>query len=540
MSQAAKRKERPEAETGARLAELYEAHARMVVGLSRLLLRDPDEAEDAAQQAFLSAYRSMLRGTVPRRPGPWLSQITRNECLARLAQRERIADPVGDLEDSLPARGETAELAERRSQMDELTRAIGELPDRQREAVVLRDFYGLSYREVAAALTVSVPVAESLLFRARRKLKAGVGGVPRVAHGVWAMPMALHGELSRLVPGFESTSAPLAAATGTGMGAAALAKLATVPGASVAKIAALPVGAKVALATTATVVAVGTGAGVPIGQHIAGADSSSDPLASAVLLEAGLDTDDVFPNGPGGTAPGAHEPASRVRSPSDDGAAGGSRGSGSSSAGPGRQHGDDDDRSGPGGGGRDDDDRSGPGNGGADGDRSGPGGGGGDDDDRAGSGGGGSVGDTARGDDRDDRTANRGPDHERGGRGDGENGGRGDGERGGQSDSSGTASTAPTGSGVPTDDDRSGDGRGGSDGSGGGSGSQGTSSSGPSGGASSGQDDAGDARSGSGGGSGKGAGPSSDGDDTSGGSDGASESGSGGGSSGSGSGSDHG
>ena len=61
-----------------------------------------------------------------------------------------------------------AEIADRRAEFAELTAAIAELPIRQREAIALRDFLGLSYEEVASTLSVSVPVVESLLFRARR------------------------------------------------------------------------------------------------------------------------------------------------------------------------------------------------------------------------------------------------------------------------------------------------------------------------------------------------------------------------------------
>src|SRR6187397_2538785 len=75
-----------------RIAVLFEEHGRMVFGISRLLLRDPVEAEDAAQQTFLSAYRSLLAGQEPRDPSAWLGTIARNECRSRL--RARQAEPL--------------------------------------------------------------------------------------------------------------------------------------------------------------------------------------------------------------------------------------------------------------------------------------------------------------------------------------------------------------------------------------------------------------------------------------------------------------
>src|SRR4051812_11674708 len=82
---------RPRAE-GALLSRLFEQHGRPVYGLCRLLLRDPNDAEDAAQQTFLSAYRALVSGVVPRDPGAWLATIARNECRNRV--RLRMREPL--------------------------------------------------------------------------------------------------------------------------------------------------------------------------------------------------------------------------------------------------------------------------------------------------------------------------------------------------------------------------------------------------------------------------------------------------------------
>ena len=228
------------------MASLFEKHGRLVLGLCRFLLRDSHEADDAAQQTFLSAYRSLLAGTDPRDPASWLAEIARNECRARIVKRMREPLPITDeVESTFP---DPADTAGERELLDELKAAIAQLPDRQREAVILRDFYGLSYREVAAALEVSVPVVESLLFRARREVKRHVGTVPRLAHGALLVPLALRDELARAIPGFDTAAAGLGVAGGAGAGGL------------VAKLASLPLTAKIATATTA--VAIGVGAGV--------------------------------------------------------------------------------------------------------------------------------------------------------------------------------------------------------------------------------------------------------------------------------------
>ncbi|TML89599.1 MAG: RNA polymerase sigma factor [Actinobacteria bacterium] len=143
----------------------------MVEGLCRGLLRNAGEAEDAAQQTFLSAYRALIGGTEPREPGAWLAAIARNECLARIRTRMREPLPVEGLE-SEEARDDPVAEALRRADLDALWAAIRELPEQQREALLLREFSGLSYEELAVALGVSGPAVESLLFRARTRVRA--------------------------------------------------------------------------------------------------------------------------------------------------------------------------------------------------------------------------------------------------------------------------------------------------------------------------------------------------------------------------------
>jgi RNA polymerase sigma factor (sigma-70 family) len=235
---------------GGRIAALFDTHGRMILGLCRFLLRDADEADDATQQTFLSAYRSLLSGTEPRNPAQWLAEIARNECRGRIAARMREPLPLAA---TVEATGhDPADAADQIELIDELKAAIAELPDRQREAVVLRDFYGLSYREVATAMTVSVPVVESLLFRARRRLDRRLGTLPRLAQGALAVPLALREELARAIPGFDAAAASLGI---TGGGAAATGV--------VAKLAAMPATAKVASATTVAAFAVGGAAVTP-------------------------------------------------------------------------------------------------------------------------------------------------------------------------------------------------------------------------------------------------------------------------------------
>src|SRR5262245_46710683 len=198
---------------GERIAALFEVHGRMVYGVCRLILRDPVEAEDAAQQTFLSAYRGLLAGQEPREPSAWLGTIARNECRARLRGRSeepgRLAgEPVGDdLQRDLG----------RREEITALCAALAELPPPQRDAIVLREFYGLSYAEVGAALGLSGPAVESLLSRSRKRLQEQLRPL-RSALGVLTLPLTLRESLAQVLPGFGG-----GASIGAGAGAAAVA-----------------------------------------------------------------------------------------------------------------------------------------------------------------------------------------------------------------------------------------------------------------------------------------------------------------------------
>jgi len=223
---------------GVRLAALYEDHARMVLGVCRLMLRDADEAEDATQQVFLSAYRSLLAGTEPRNPGAWLGTIARNEARNRIATRQ--LRPIGLAAGLEPVSVSLEEQAGARAELAELQEELSALPEKQREAVVLRDLFGLRYDEVARALGVTRPAVEALLFRGRRRLQRRLR--PEIAAGVLVVPLALRESLAYAIPGF---------AAGGAQTAGVLAKLAAVPLA--AKLAAA--GATVGVAGSAGVVA---------------------------------------------------------------------------------------------------------------------------------------------------------------------------------------------------------------------------------------------------------------------------------------------
>src|SRR3954469_4912757 len=151
---------RSEGAAAALSERLYARHQSLVLGLCRGLLRDPVEAEDAAQQTFLSAHRALLNGAEPREPAAWLATIARNECWARIRTRMREPLPTEEL-DAVSTAHDPLEEAIRRADLALLWSAVAALPLPQRNALLLREFGGLSYEELAAALDVSGSAVES-------------------------------------------------------------------------------------------------------------------------------------------------------------------------------------------------------------------------------------------------------------------------------------------------------------------------------------------------------------------------------------------
>jgi RNA polymerase sigma factor (sigma-70 family) len=198
----------------------------MVLAVCRYNLRDSQAAEDAAQETFLSAHRSLLGGTEPRDPAAWLATIARNEC----RRVSRTVRPAQLAEETTGTHLDPADIVAGRSELSAVAGAIAELPARQREALILREFCGLSYEQVAVAMSVSGAAVDSLLSRARRRLVEQLGDIPQAAAGAFVVPATLREELSRLVPGLDAAGTATGVGAGAG-GAAALAGLGSAPAA---------------------------------------------------------------------------------------------------------------------------------------------------------------------------------------------------------------------------------------------------------------------------------------------------------------------
>jgi RNA polymerase sigma factor (sigma-70 family) len=166
-----------EAPARAREAELtqalYERYSHQLYGFCFAKLGSREEAEDAVQTTFLNAFRALERGVVPQSESAWLFKIAENVCLSRHRSsfRRRRVEAPSDLEllqDVVPAREHDGD------ELVGLERVLGQMPQTQRRAILLREWQGLSYREIAEEMELTQPAVETLIFRARRSLAQGL------------------------------------------------------------------------------------------------------------------------------------------------------------------------------------------------------------------------------------------------------------------------------------------------------------------------------------------------------------------------------
>ncbi|MBV2149868.1 RNA polymerase sigma factor [Sphingobium sp. AS12] len=141
-----------------------------LLALATRMLGDAAEAEDVAQESFVRLWRQAARW----RPGAarfdtWLHRVALNLCYDRLRRRrEIVVETVPDRPDPGPAPDAGLDEADAASRV---AAALQALPERQREAIVLAYYQELSNIEAANAMDISVEALESLLSRARRKLR---------------------------------------------------------------------------------------------------------------------------------------------------------------------------------------------------------------------------------------------------------------------------------------------------------------------------------------------------------------------------------
>jgi RNA polymerase sigma-70 factor (ECF subfamily) len=160
------------------LGAFFERYFDRVYGLAFRLLGDRAAAEDAAQEVFLKVHRAADRLDPARDPDPWLLTITTNVCrdlwrsgAHRLSRRSSSIDDNPAVGGALASPGKSPEAELLAGERQRLVQdAITRLPENLREAVVLREYQGLGYDEIASMLGINEAAARKRYSRALAEL----------------------------------------------------------------------------------------------------------------------------------------------------------------------------------------------------------------------------------------------------------------------------------------------------------------------------------------------------------------------------------
>jgi RNA polymerase sigma-70 factor (ECF subfamily) len=159
-------------------------HCGQMLLVARRILHNEEDADDAVQDAFLSAFKGIGKFEGQSRLATWLHRIVVNAALSKLRSRQRR--PEKSIEDLLPHFGEgehqidppapwkdTSEMVVQGQESRALVqRCIGQLPESYRTVLLLRDIEGMDTEETARMLETSVGVVKTRLHRARQALRA--------------------------------------------------------------------------------------------------------------------------------------------------------------------------------------------------------------------------------------------------------------------------------------------------------------------------------------------------------------------------------
>ncbi len=170
--------------------ELFRRYHRRLYHYARGLIGSPEEAEEATQDTFVRLYKFAHHFDATRKFSTWFYTIAANQCRNRLRRRQKHHEQSLDAEDA-PEPADThnpgpLEVYEKKAVREMVDAAIEQLPPNYREVLHLRYLEGMAYKEIAAALQVSVSAVETRIFRAKKLLRGELAAV--ADEGIEARP----------------------------------------------------------------------------------------------------------------------------------------------------------------------------------------------------------------------------------------------------------------------------------------------------------------------------------------------------------------
>ena len=178
---------------------LVKRHETSIVNLTYRYLRNRTDAEDLAQEVFIKVYKARKRYRPEAKFTTWLYRVAVNACLNEVRNRKnRPTHGAATLSGSDEGEGgfvpvladqgapSPLEAAERSELAAQVRAAVDDLPERQRLALLLNKFHGLSYEDLAATMKMTVPGVKSLLVRARENVRQRIEPYLRAGVDRWS------------------------------------------------------------------------------------------------------------------------------------------------------------------------------------------------------------------------------------------------------------------------------------------------------------------------------------------------------------------
>lgn len=155
-------------------ASLVRAYEKRVFALTRRMCRNPEDAAEAAQEAFLAAWQGLPSFRGEAEFSTWLYRLASNACVDLLRREGRRQAPASlddealNLPDPAPSPQEAAEQGELRRQIEA---GLAALPEEYRQVLLLREIHQLRYEEIAAVLKLDIGTVKSRISRGRKRLR---------------------------------------------------------------------------------------------------------------------------------------------------------------------------------------------------------------------------------------------------------------------------------------------------------------------------------------------------------------------------------
>ena len=148
---------------------LVQRYQPRLLAFCRHMLSSQEDAEDVLQEVFAASYNALLADNRPINARPWLYRIARNRCLNHLRKPRATGQDSMDIFERDNGTT-TAETVHGREEFRQIVSDVGELPETQKTALLLREIDALSYDQIAEAMDTTIPSVKSLLVRARVSL----------------------------------------------------------------------------------------------------------------------------------------------------------------------------------------------------------------------------------------------------------------------------------------------------------------------------------------------------------------------------------